>query len=220
MSNLGLGVFIVFVEDDLQAAEVIALYKGALNQITGDMSWLRVRGDVNGDGVIGLDDERLMAKAYGSKPGDANWNPACDLNQDGIVDDADIDVLRAHFGQKAHIVGEDVELMDSDLIVVGGWVSNPYTEEYFHKPGLVNVNGGKLVGKGVYADGKRCVFTVTRTNGTMVTAVFGLTKEDTYETAKDYVGVGAVDLKALGIAGAVIVSGITTGYTVAKALRR
>jgi len=43
-------------------------------------------GDVNRDGVIDDTDINLIKTAYGSKPGDPNWNPDCDLNSDGVVD--------------------------------------------------------------------------------------------------------------------------------------
>jgi hypothetical protein len=57
-------------------------------------------GDVNRDGVIDGKDLALVSKAYGSKPGDANWNPDADLNGDGVVDSYDLAIVTAHFGLK------------------------------------------------------------------------------------------------------------------------
>lgn len=42
-------------------------------------------GDVDGDGVVNLADLERFANAYGSSPGQPNYNPAADFNLDGIV---------------------------------------------------------------------------------------------------------------------------------------
>jgi hypothetical protein len=36
-------------------------------------------GDINADGKVSLADLVLLAKAYGSRPGDSNWNPYADI---------------------------------------------------------------------------------------------------------------------------------------------
>jgi len=53
--------------------------------------------DVNKDGIINIFDLRICARAYGSKPGDANWNPFVDLNQDGIIDIFDLYKIAKHY---------------------------------------------------------------------------------------------------------------------------
>lgn len=40
-----------------------------------------------------------LSIAFGSKPGDANWNPVCDLDNSGKVDGSDLIVLGNHFGE-------------------------------------------------------------------------------------------------------------------------
>ena len=40
-----------------------------------------------------------LSIAFGSKPGDANWNPVCDLDKNGKVDGSDLITLGAHFGE-------------------------------------------------------------------------------------------------------------------------
>jgi hypothetical protein len=37
-------------------------------------------GDTNYDGIVDIYDAVLASAAYGSKPGDPNWNPDADLN--------------------------------------------------------------------------------------------------------------------------------------------
>ena len=56
--------------------------------------------DVNGDGVFDVFDVVTMAKAFGSGPGDANWNYLADLNDDDIVDIYDAILVVQNFGQE------------------------------------------------------------------------------------------------------------------------
>lgn len=55
-------------------------------------------GDVNRDGYINNVDVSLLQAAYNSTPSSPNWNPACDLNNDGIVDLNDATTLGGHIG--------------------------------------------------------------------------------------------------------------------------
>jgi hypothetical protein len=55
--------------------------------------------DVNGDGIINLKDVYAVALAFGSSPGDPNWNPLCDFNQDGVVNLKDYYPVCMHFGE-------------------------------------------------------------------------------------------------------------------------
>jgi hypothetical protein len=64
--------------------------------ITGSGS---LPGDINGDGIIGITDVVIAAIAFGSKPGDPNWNPLADLNQDGTINIQDLVIIRDNFGK-------------------------------------------------------------------------------------------------------------------------
>jgi photosystem II stability/assembly factor-like uncharacterized protein len=55
-------------------------------------------GDVNNDNMINIEDFGLLAAAYGSAPGNTNWNPNADLNCDGVVDINDFELLAANYG--------------------------------------------------------------------------------------------------------------------------
>jgi hypothetical protein len=50
---------------------------------------IKMVGDVNGDGTVDLKDLQLWDAAYGSNPGDSNWNPQADINGDDVVDRED-----------------------------------------------------------------------------------------------------------------------------------
>jgi hypothetical protein len=55
-------------------------------------------GDVNGDGRVGSKDQGILGAAYGSRPGDSNWNSAADLDGSGAVGSADLGILGANYG--------------------------------------------------------------------------------------------------------------------------
>jgi len=55
-------------------------------------------GDINGDGTVNFKDAILLGAAFGSQPGDPNWNPNADINGDNIVNFKDAIILGANFG--------------------------------------------------------------------------------------------------------------------------
>jgi hypothetical protein len=55
-------------------------------------------GDVDGDGDTDLTDLGTLLSAYGSAPGDPNWDPACDFDADDDVDLGDLAFLLADYG--------------------------------------------------------------------------------------------------------------------------
>jgi len=60
---------------------------------------LTIPGDINGDLKVNLVDLVLLANAYGSKPGDAKWNPNADINFNYAVDLQDLVLMALHYGQ-------------------------------------------------------------------------------------------------------------------------
>jgi hypothetical protein len=71
------------------------------NTAVGGQLTVGIPGDINGDGVVDIYDAIIFAAAYGSTPGNSNWNPNADINGDGIVDIYDAIILAANFGQKS-----------------------------------------------------------------------------------------------------------------------
>lgn len=59
-----------------------------------------IPGDVNGDKIVDIFDLVIVASAYGSTPGDANWNPNADINKDNVVDIFDLVIVASHYGQQ------------------------------------------------------------------------------------------------------------------------
>lgn len=56
-------------------------------------------GDVNEDGIVDIYDAILLALAFGSTPGEPNWDVRCDFNRDDIVDIYDAIILANNYGK-------------------------------------------------------------------------------------------------------------------------
>ena len=60
-----------------------------------------IMGDVDGDGAVGTSDLSDLNEAYGSEPGDPNWDVYCDLNDDDKIDASDLFNLAQNYGKTA-----------------------------------------------------------------------------------------------------------------------
>lgn len=59
-------------------------------------------GDINHDGTVDVLDAILLISAWGSQPGDSNWNPHADLNKDGVINILDAIVISYNYGKTVH----------------------------------------------------------------------------------------------------------------------
>lgn len=57
-------------------------------------------GDLNGDGVVNVDDVTLVTSHWGMMPANPNWDERADANGDGTVGDADLTIVKNSFGVK------------------------------------------------------------------------------------------------------------------------
>ncbi|MGD0977645.1 MAG: PQQ-binding-like beta-propeller repeat protein [Candidatus Bathyarchaeia archaeon] len=71
----------------------------ANNNCTGGCVIVTKPGDINGDFKVDLKDLVKLTNAYGSKPGDANWNQNADIDGNGTVGLSDLVILAQHYGQ-------------------------------------------------------------------------------------------------------------------------
>lgn len=62
---------------------------------------LILRGDLNGDKKCDIRDIAIVAAAYGSFPGDPNWDPRADVYPDGKIDIRDVALVAADYGKIA-----------------------------------------------------------------------------------------------------------------------
>lgn len=64
----------------------------------GTINFSLINGDCDGDNEISIGDYALLSSAFGSTPGDPNWNPLADLLGDDEVDIGDFAILSNNFG--------------------------------------------------------------------------------------------------------------------------
>ena len=62
-------------------------------------SWAQVQSDVNKDGFVDIFDIVIVAKAFGTEPGDPRWYSLADVNNDSIVDIFDVVIIAKDFGK-------------------------------------------------------------------------------------------------------------------------
>jgi hypothetical protein len=61
--------------------------------------FITIAGDVDGNGTVDNSDLSKLSEAYGSEPGDSNWNLYCDFNGDDKVDILDVASLGKNHGK-------------------------------------------------------------------------------------------------------------------------
>jgi len=69
---------------------------------TVDNTFPAILGDANGDRTVNASDLSALSNAYGSKPGDSNWNPNCNFDGfdgDNKVDAYDLFALGKNYGK-------------------------------------------------------------------------------------------------------------------------
>ncbi|HRI44427.1 MAG TPA: dockerin type I domain-containing protein [Fimbriimonadaceae bacterium] len=66
---------------------------------TTGVAFILLNGDVDDDNEVSIGDYSQLSVAFGSEPGDPNWNPEADLNGDNAVDIGDFAILSQNFGE-------------------------------------------------------------------------------------------------------------------------
>jgi uncharacterized repeat protein (TIGR02543 family) len=83
--------------------------------ITGNMvvnATFTIHGDVDGDGDVDAYDLSELSKAYGSTPGESNWNSSCDFDGNDRVDISDLFDLGRNYGYTLQTIGTNtVEML-------------------------------------------------------------------------------------------------------------
>jgi hypothetical protein len=64
------------------------------------MTQVKMPGDINIDGKVDLNDLALVARAYGTSPGDSKWNAFADENENGKIDLCDLVDICMNYGKK------------------------------------------------------------------------------------------------------------------------
>jgi len=63
--------------------------------------YIKILGDINGDGSVNFDDLVLLNQAFGSTASDPipPWNPNANLNKDNKIDILDLYLLSKNYGK-------------------------------------------------------------------------------------------------------------------------
>lgn len=69
------------------------------NNVLGSWVEVTIPGDLDGDFKVSLSDLVILAKPYGSNPGDIKWNPNADIDDDSVVGRSDLAILAQHYGE-------------------------------------------------------------------------------------------------------------------------
>jgi PKD repeat protein len=69
-----------------------------LSNVSTTQIWVRLLGDINGDGQVNIVDITIVAAAFNSQPGMLSWNPAADLNNDKTVNILDLAMVAKEYG--------------------------------------------------------------------------------------------------------------------------
>jgi len=122
------------------------------------LSWTGVNplGDVNGDGIVDQLDADIVQAAMGSVPGMLNWDLAADIYPasisyppmtDNIVDQNDLNLVIANMGRTGlfyehtvmqpdfAFIEEEVKKCQDVVLLVGYWIFNTQTGEWYREPG-------------------------------------------------------------------------------------
>jgi hypothetical protein len=83
----------------LHAAAVTNAYATTLTGGDVTQSFLKLYGDINGDGVVNPLDFGAFRNAYGSSAGDTNYNAALDIDHDGTIGPIDFGKFRGNYGK-------------------------------------------------------------------------------------------------------------------------
>lgn len=70
------------------------------NTYYDDYVYETIKGDVNGDFIVNINDLFKLAKAFGATLGHPNWNANCDLNDDGQIRINDLFAAAKNFGKE------------------------------------------------------------------------------------------------------------------------
>lgn len=68
---------------------------------TNNGGWRELKGDVDRNGQVNILDSITVANAFGSHPGEPNWNADADINGDAVVNILDSTVVANDFGKTA-----------------------------------------------------------------------------------------------------------------------
>jgi len=90
-SNYTIGAQASFLHNEYNTTDNTRTYDGLV--------YVKLLGDVNSDGKVGIVDLTGLSKAYGNTLDSTNWNPECDFNKDNVINILDLYLLSKNYGK-------------------------------------------------------------------------------------------------------------------------
>lgn len=126
--------------------------------LTHYLSWTGVNplGDVNGDGIVDQTDSNIVNAAMGSTPSLGPWDLRADIFPasttyppiaDNVIDPGDLGLVLQNMGQTGlfyehtvmqpdfYFIEEEVERCQDVVLLVGYWIFNTETGQWYREPG-------------------------------------------------------------------------------------
>jgi hypothetical protein len=116
-------------------------------------------GDLNGDGVVDLQDVAVASQAFNTYPGHPRWNPLADLNGDSEIDSMDMCIIAHLIGKKVTEVTVELKILPCvlNLKSKGKWITAIIEFPEGYLAGKVDISSILLNGT-VRAESKPCAF--------------------------------------------------------------
>ena len=80
-----------FVRNEYNFTDNMCIYDGFVS--------VKIPGDINSDGTVGIVDLTDLSVAYGNTLASNNWNPECDVNKDNVINILDLATLGRNYGK-------------------------------------------------------------------------------------------------------------------------
>lgn len=98
--------------------------------------------DLNNDGIVDIRDLSIVAKAFGSKQGDTNWNPDADLNKDGTINIIDLNMVADNM-REISSKSQPSGISSTSLLSISNIIS--WVKNLFIKPTAVQSSAKTIV---------------------------------------------------------------------------
>jgi len=90
-SNYTVKALVSFLQNEYNTTDNTRTYDGLV--------YVKIPGDVNSDGTVGIVDLTDLSIAYGNTSASTNWNPECDINKDNVINILDLYLLGQNYGK-------------------------------------------------------------------------------------------------------------------------
>ncbi|MEA3306056.1 MAG: malectin domain-containing carbohydrate-binding protein, partial [Candidatus Omnitrophota bacterium] len=130
IANLMPGIYNISAKtfNSLKTTEVLIKVHEA--ETTPNIDFILRGGDTDGNNVVNIFDHSILNMAFGSSPGDDNWDERADFDRNGVVNIFDHSIMNANFGKDGRepeisiTSPEEGDTVNAPTIPVSGTIDN------------------------------------------------------------------------------------------------